>query len=128
MMFDNGALGTVDSYFCIPDNSSKNRLELYGSRGSILAEGTIGQGSSGQMIAYLENDQAGYDARQKRDASEGTIISPEPVNTYKAEIDDFSRAILEKRPPLNDAGVGLRNQQILAACYESASTGRTIMI
>ena len=80
------------------------------------------------MVAYLENDQAGYDAGQKRDAAEGTIISPEPVNTYKAEIDDFSQAILEKRTPLNDAGAGLRNQQILAACYESAGTGMTIRV
>jgi predicted dehydrogenase len=41
--FQGGALATVDSYFCIPDESSRNVLEIYGSRGSILAEGTIGQ-------------------------------------------------------------------------------------
>jgi predicted dehydrogenase len=128
LMFENGAIGTVDSYFCIPDNSSKNRLELYGSKGSILAEGTIGQGDSGEMVAYFENDEAGYDAQQHRKAAEGMIISPNPVNTYRAEIDDFSKAILEGRSPLNDAEAGLRNQKILAACYESAKTGKTVRI
>src|SRR5947208_1950805 len=32
--FRNGALATVDTFFCIRDHSSKNRLELYGSNGS----------------------------------------------------------------------------------------------
>ena len=56
LFFENGAMGSVDTYFCIPDNSSKNILELYGSKGSILAKGTIGQGSAGEMTAYLEGD------------------------------------------------------------------------
>ncbi|MDD4108710.1 MAG: Gfo/Idh/MocA family oxidoreductase, partial [Prolixibacteraceae bacterium] len=59
LFFENGAMATVDTYFCIPDNSSKNVLELYGSKGSILAKGTIGQGDSGEMTAYLEDDNAG---------------------------------------------------------------------
>ncbi|KPL23336.1 MAG: hypothetical protein AMS23_06720, partial [Bacteroides sp. SM1_62] len=36
--FVSGALAAVDTFFCIPDNSSKNVLELYGSMGSILAK------------------------------------------------------------------------------------------
>nr|WP_286853881.1 MULTISPECIES: hypothetical protein [unclassified Proteiniphilum] len=41
----------MDSYFYIPDNSSKNIFELYGSKGSILARKTIGQGEFGEIIA-----------------------------------------------------------------------------
>ena len=126
--FENGAMGTVDSYFCIPDNSSKNVLELFGSKGSILARGTIGQGDAGEMIAYLEDSDAGYDAQQAREAGKGVEISPEPVNTYKAEIDEFSLAILENRTPVNDARIGLRNQKILEACYKSAKTGKVVEI
>jgi predicted dehydrogenase len=99
MAFENGAMGTVDTYFCIPDNSSKNILELYGSKGSILAKGTIGQGSAGEMTAYLDEGSSGYNAQQARDSGDGIPVSPEPVNTYQAEIEEFSRALLEKREP-----------------------------
>ena len=74
LSFDNGALATVDTFFCIPDNSSKNVLELYGSSGSILARGTIGQGEAGEMVAYLEEDEGGYDAHQSRPAAAGVAI------------------------------------------------------
>ena len=112
LRFDNGALATVDTFFCIPDNSSKNVLELYGSGGSILAQGTIGQGRSGKMIAYLEGDDSGYNALQARNAGEGLIINPEPVNTYHAEIEDFSLAILENREPLNNFRLGIQESGI----------------
>jgi predicted dehydrogenase len=128
LFFENGAMGSVDTCFCIPDNSSKNILELYGSRGSILAKGTIGQGEKGEMKAYLEDDISGYDAQQIRAGGEGLIINPVPVNTYMAEIGEFSCAILEKREPENNYKIGLRNQKVLAACYQSAKTGRIIQI
>jgi predicted dehydrogenase len=126
LLFESGAMGTVDTYFCIPDNSSKNILELYGSKGSILARGTIGQGSSGEMTAYLEGDDAGYDATQERAAGEGLKIDPDPVNTYQAEIEEFSLALLEKREPLNHVSIGIQSQKVLEACYESARTGKAI--
>ena len=128
LFFENGALGTVDTYFCIPDNSSKNILELYGSKGSIIAKGTIGQGVSGEMIAYLEEEDAGYDALQARSTREGLVINPTPVNTYQTEIEEFSRAILEKREPKNNIEIGLQSQKVLAACYESARTGKVIEV
>jgi len=128
LFFENGTMGSVDSYFCIPDNSSKNILELYGSKGSILAKGTIGQGSSGEMIAYLEADAAGYDANQVRNAGEGFEINPTPVNMYLSEIEEFSCAILEKREPLNNAAIGLQSQKVLTACYQSAKTGTIVTV
>jgi predicted dehydrogenase len=78
------------------------------------------------MTAYLEDDDAGYDANQIRSSGEGFVISPTPVNTYLAEIEEFSRAILEKREPLNNAAIGLQSQKVLTACYLSAKTGKTI--
>lgn len=128
LIFEKGAMGTVDTYFCIPDNSSKNALELYGSKGSIIASGTIGQGISGKMTAFLEQDISGYNAQQIRNNGEGLPIEPKPVNTYCAEIEEFSQAILEKRSPSNDCNIGLHSQKVMAACYESAKTGRIINI
>jgi len=128
LFFENGAIGTVDTYFCIPDNSSKNVLELYGSKGSILAKGTIGQGPAGEMIAFLESSTSGYNAQQERNAAGGIVINPEPVNTYRAEIEEFSTAILEKREPTNNFTLGLQSQKVLEACYKSAKTGKIIDI
>lgn len=128
LFFANGAMATVDTFFCIPDNSSKNVLELYGSLGGIIAKGTIGQGAAGEMVAFLEAGAGGYDAAQARAAAEGVAITPAPVNTYKAEIEEFGNAIIENRQPLNSAELGLQSQKILDACYKSARTGKTINI
>ncbi len=128
LFFENGAIGSVDAFFCIPDNSSKNAFELYGSQGSILAKGTIGQGDAGQMVAFLEQAGAGYDAQQARDAAEGLPITPTPVNTYRAEIEEFGQAVLENRAPSISAELGLRNQKVLSACYDSAATGKVVPV
>lgn len=126
--FENGATGVVDTLFNVPDASSKNRLELYGSKGSILAEGTIGQGEAGVMTAILEGDDAGYDAQQSRDAAGGVEIAPMPVNMYRAEIEAFSEAVLKGTELSAGADAGLQSQKVLAACYESANTGVTVML
>ncbi len=126
LWFDNGALGMVDAFFSIPDASSDNTLELYGTRGSIHAKGTIGQASHGTMFARLEGGAAGYDAQQSRAAAGEIEIAPEPVNPYRAEIEEFSQAILDNRAPAVDATVGIRSQRVLTACYESARTGKAV--
>lgn len=126
--FESGAKGVVDTLFNVPDASSRNRLELYGSRGSILAEGTIGQGEAGDMIAHLEEADRVYDAQQARDESGGFRIAPEPVNMYRAEVEAFSRAVLAGTDPPVGGELGLWSQKVLAAAYESAATGRAVSI
>jgi predicted dehydrogenase len=128
LFFENGAMATVDAYFCIPDNSSKNMLELYGSKGSIIAKGTIGQGDSGEMMGYFEDDLNTYDAQQARSNGNGIAMNPKPVNTYMAEIEEFSKAILENREPFNSSAIGLQSMKIIAACYESAKKGSVVEI
>jgi predicted dehydrogenase len=114
LMFENGALGMVDTFFCIPDEASKNALELYGSLGAIHATGTLGQADAGDMTATVNIEQV--------------KITPEPINTYRAEIEEFGKAILENREPSCSAEEGLRSQKILAACYKSAKTGKSVTI
>lgn len=126
LQFENGALGVVDAFFCMPDEASQNRLELYGSSGSILAGDTIGQGDRGEMLAFLKGGAGPYDAQQARAGSGGTPIHPEPVNTYRAEIEEFSQAIAEGREPSNHARLGLHSQRVLAACYLSARQGTVV--
>lgn len=99
--FKNGAMGIVDNFFNIPDNASKNSLEIYGSKGSVLAKGTIGQMPDGEMIAYLEKELKEYDAKQERKEKNVEIkISPRPVNIFQAEIEHFSHCIEKDAEPL----------------------------
>ncbi|NPU97518.1 MAG: Gfo/Idh/MocA family oxidoreductase [Candidatus Omnitrophica bacterium] len=128
LSFANGALATVDAFFCVPDNSSKNVLELYGSQGGIVARGTIGQSSGGEMTAYLQETAAGYDAQQARASEQGTPITAGTENLYQSEIEEFSQAIQENREPRVGAEIGLQNQKVIAACYESARTGQAVAI
>lgn len=126
--FANGARGVVDVLFNVPDASSRNRLELYGSLGCVLAEGTIGQGEIGTMSAYLEEAGKGYEAQQAR-ATGGMIdISPAPLNMYRAEVEAFSKAVLENGAPPVSGDDGVRIQRLLAACYESARTKKSVAI
>jgi predicted dehydrogenase len=126
--FANGALGSVDAFFCMPDDASQNRLELYGSKGSILAKGTIGQGDQGEMLSFLEEASSDYNAQQIRSSVKGTPIVTARINPYQAQIQEFSQAVLENREPSNHAALGLQSQRVLAACYESARSGRVVSI
>jgi len=128
LVFENGALGTVDTFFCIPDESSQNVLELYGSEGSILAKGTIGQGSHGEMVFYPRLQADGYDAQQSRDKARGIELKPPPLNPYRAEIEEFSQAILEGRESVLGGDRGPWSQRILEACYESAKTSKSVRV
>ncbi len=126
--FGNGAIGMVDASFAVPDASSRNRLEIYGSKGCILAEGTLGQSELGQMTAILEEGDKGYEAQQLRAAGGGFEIKPAPVNGYRAEIEGFSKAIETNTEPPIGAADGLWNLKIMLAAYESAKTGQVVKI
>ena len=126
--FTNGARGVVDVLFNVPDAASRNRLELYGTKGCVLAEGTIGQGESGAMTAYIETKSKDYEAQQTRTSGETIEIAPPPVNMYRAEVEAFSRAILDDSVPPVDGEAGLRLQKILSACYESAESGAAVAV
>ncbi len=80
------------------------------------------------MLAFLEPDSRDYDAGQARGQAQGIVIAPEPVNTYKAEIEEFSQAIIDDRQPLISGELGLRSQKVLAACYESARSGKVVKV
>jgi hypothetical protein len=79
------------------------------------------------MTAFLESE-GDYDPKQARPANGGFVIAPPPVNTYRAEIEAFSQALLEGRDTSESARRGLRSQMILEACYRSAREKREIKI
>jgi len=119
--FASGAHGTVDCFFCIPDEASRTRLEVYGSQGAVLAEGTIGQSSGGTMEGIFGLGDAAYDAAQAKDvARKFTKLRFPKINPYTAECEYFADCILRGRPPeINGAENALHVMAVTAAAYAS---------
>ena len=125
--FGSGAFGVVDNLFNVPDEASKNVLEIYGSAGSIRCEGTIGQAPGG-ILRLVSVQAGGYDARQQRSAARERLVRFPLINTYRAEIEDFTRAIRTGGQPTVPIEDGLWNQRVVEAAYRSARTGRAVKV
>ncbi|MBP6965112.1 MAG: Gfo/Idh/MocA family oxidoreductase [Armatimonadetes bacterium] len=130
MKFKSGAQGVVESYFSIPDAAAQNALEIYGTKGCILAKGTIGQGSEGSFTVYSSAEDKGYEAAQTRDASGMAVrvVTPDPVNTYCAEIEAFADAILNDAVPPITAEDAIASFAAVLAAYKSSREGRAIKL
>ncbi len=117
----------MDCFFCIPDEASRTRLEIYGSGGAVLAEGTIGQSTGGKLEALLGAGTRGYDAKQSKDvARKFERIAFPKINPYTAECSYFADCVLRHRPPvINGIENSLQIMTLIEKAYASAKTGRT---
>ena len=129
LRFGSGAVGVVDNMFNVPDAAARNALEVYGSKGSVVAFGTIGQDSSGSLTAVLEKGDKEYDASQVRDVeTPQELITPPVVNMYQAHIEAFCAAVENDTEPPVSGEDGLWSHKVIDACYEAARTGTVIAV
>jgi len=70
----------------------------------------------------------GYDAQQQRSAARERVVRFPHINTYRAEIEDFTRAIRTGHPPAVPIEDGLWNLRVVEAAYRSARTGRAVKV
>jgi predicted dehydrogenase len=126
--FENKVHAVIDSYFNIPDACTKNRLEIYGTKGSILAERTMGQSSKGEMFAYLEQLPKGYNAKQTREAGQGIKLEAPYINIYQAEIEAFQTAIIKNTTPPVSGEDGVHSMKIIEAIYQASKTKKVIAV
>ena len=125
---ENGAYAYVDANFNIPDAAARCRLEVYGTRGSLLAEGTMSQTEGGRLEAILDSDSLNYDAKQNRADVAPVNITAEFGNMYTKEIEAFGRSVLygtEVDVPGSDA---LQVQRVIEAALESGRSGKFILL
>ena len=123
---DGGCHATIDTFFCVPDESSRTRLEIYGSNGSIFTEGTIGQSTGGTAEGIFGLGAGGYDASQNKDVERtfGPIDFPR-VNPYTAECEYFADCILKgTAPTVNDGSNALHIMKVTELAYASAREGK----
>lgn len=123
---DNGANAYVDANFNIPDAAARCRLEIYGTRGGMLAEGTISQLEGGKLDVVLSDDSLGYDAKQDRVDVNTVDIKVEFGNMYTKEIESFSSFILDGIQAGISIEEALQVQKVVEAAYESSDTGKTV--
>ncbi|NPV07086.1 MAG: Gfo/Idh/MocA family oxidoreductase [Anaerolineae bacterium] len=131
LRFENGAHGIVDNYFNVPDEAAKNLLEVYGTQGSILASGTIGQDPTGTFTSYLAPPGQTYSPNQVRDSTsrvQAKTYQFEGVPMYGTMVKLFSQAIEEGGEPPVPGEVGLHNLRVIMAIYEAARSGRPVKI
>jgi len=130
VQFASGAHGTVDCFFCIPDEASRTRLEIYGSRGAVLTEGTIGQSRRGKLEGIFGLGEASYDASQNKDVEPRFRRIPfRSVDPYRAECEYFADCVLHNRPPaVNDAKNALRILELTEKAYASSRARRVMTV
>lgn len=122
---ENGAKAYVDVNFNIPDDASESRLEFFGTRGSIIANGTMAQEEVG-TVKVTESNQEGYDAMQERTELNSYILEGDLGNMYTKEIEAFSDALLNNKTPVINIDEAIFVQKIIEAAYESSASGKFI--
>lgn len=120
---ENGAFGYVDSNFNIPDAAAKCKLEIYGTKGSIFAEGTLSQSEHGGHVEVLcADDSVGYDANQNRSADVKPLeLDVTFGNMYTKEVEAFGRAVRGECEVPVTAADGIASQRVIEAAYTTSA-------
>lgn len=125
---DNGANCMVDVNFNIPDAAGRGRFEIYGTKGSMLAEGTIGQVEGGKLDVMISDDSLAYDANQDHNDVTPLHLRVEFGNMYAKEIESFGNSILNGSDIDVPAEEGLQVQRIVELAYESSRCGTFLKV
>ena len=128
MRMENGALAMVDANFNIPDAAAKCRMEIYGTKGSIMAEGTISQIEGGDVSILISDDSLGYDAVQNRDTLAEVKLEVPLGNMYTKEVESFGRAIENDTEPEVTSADAIALQTIVECAYRAGESGRTVRL
>ncbi len=113
LRMNNGAVFTVQANFNIPTNAGGCSILIMGTEGSVTAQNTVGQTSTGTL----------YFINVSGESAAPVILPYNTDNMYAKELDAFSRAILQDTHPPVGANTCIKAQQIIEAIYDSSETG-----
>ena len=111
-----GVLGHIDVNFNISDTASESKMELYGTSGYIICNGTLGQEECGTML-YLYSPQSDYSAMQNRTMSKPKKYKARGGNIYGAQFEDFNKTIAKGKPNYKYAQRAVQVQSIVDDIY-----------
>ena len=116
LSFNNGGMGHVYVSVSPQKDAMDNFFELYGSQGYVTVE--MAKNGKAKLILRLYGKSA-----EEVICKEEYTLSPDEMNPYQAEIEEFCCAILAGDTPYNSAELGLRSQCLLEACQRSVREG-----
>lgn len=117
IQLENGAAAYIDGAFNMHAAPGGNLLEVYGTKGTVLIQGSIGQAEAGEPKAFY------IDAEGKR---QELPLQRNFTNLYQKEVEGFAAAILEGKPVPVPLTEGMHIQQVAEAAYEAQTEGRVV--
>ena len=128
MRLSNGAVAYVDAAFNIPDAAAKCKIEFYGTKGSIFAQGTISQVEGGEIEVLCTDDSLGYDADQNRNDVAPMEIDVTFGNMYTKEIEAFGKAVIGEGEIPISAEDAIMSQKVVEAAYSSCNDKKYVTL
>lgn len=111
-----GVLGHIDVNFNIPDNCAASKLEIYGTEGSIYAEGTLSQEESGKL-KYIHSPQGAYEAQQTRTVTKAKTYYSKRGNIYGKQFKAFNALVADGKTDYTNAEQALHIQKLCDDIY-----------
>ena len=128
MKMKGGAHAYIDANFNIPDDATEGKLEFYGTKGSIIATGTLAQEEVGTTKVTLAKTGQGYDASQARGELKSYELPASDGNLYTKEIESFADSIINDSPVIISGEEALYVQRICESAYASSDSGTKIKL
>ena len=125
IQLENGAVAYIDGAFNMHGTPGLNGgpagmlLEVYGTKGSILAQGTVGQVEAGTISAFV------IGADGKRETLE---FEPNFTSMYAKEIAAFGEAVMNDTVPPVSFEDGLWIQKVAEAAYLAQEEARVVEV
>lgn len=117
---ESGILGHIDCNFNVDLGTSPSRLELYGTAGHIICDGTLHQIEEG-TLSYAYAPQEGYEAMQNnKDADKTAVYKGEGSNLYTKQIQSFCEHVRSGKPNYDFAETAVHIGELCDMIYADA--------
>lgn len=113
-----GVLGHIDVNFNIPDKASISKLEIYGSKGYITCNGTLGQEETG-TLSHLYCPQGDYSAMQNRQTEKPVLYEGAGNDLYLKQLDGFCELLRQGKTDYHYSDRAVQVQEVVDKIYKN---------
>jgi predicted dehydrogenase len=127
LRFANGALGVIQATTSVHPGLPKT-IAIHGDHGTAIIEQD--DVLRWELTPEMEEDKAVRAQFAVKSGASGGSSNPGAISHvgHARQLDDFVRAIRNNTSPLVDGREGRKAVEVIAAIYQSAATGRTVLI